>query len=334
MSKPDSSAEEIFKKISDGGEAGAPASGDEVPEDAGANETAVSQGPGDEANEANEDPAEEAGETAEQEAAEQAQGVPGDAGQSGAGPQGGQPAGPNAAQLQALQQEIQKRSAELDAREAALKDRESNKDKTDASADLFGYSEAGGDDDGEGELSPEAAEAELTEDFGPRIVKLIRAVCKGSNSADAKPGVDRSELEALLGRVAKLEPAVTGMGNYINRAHRSAMLAAHDDMDQITNAPEFAQWVSTLPGDKQAKVIEIIREGSWPETVQLLHEYKDSKKGGEGGEPDIDMDGINAAAGVRSQGAIRPAGGGGQGAGGMSAEEIFSHIAKAQGGKQ
>lgn len=332
MSKPENSAEDIFNKISDGGEDGAPASGDEVPEDAGASETAVSQGPGDDANEANEDPAEEAGETPDQEAAEQAQAA--QPGQPAPGPQGGQPAGPNADQLQALQQEMQKRSAELDAREAALKDRESNKDKTDASADLFGYSEAGGDDDGEGELSPEAAEAELSEDFGPRIVKLIRAVCKGSNSADAVPSVDRTELEALLGRVAKLEPAVTGMGNYINRAHRSAMLAAHDDMDQITNAPEFAQWVSTLPGDKQAKVIEIIREGSWPETVQLLHEYKDSKKGSEGGEPDIDMDGINAAAGVRSQGAIRPAGGGGQGAGGMSAEEIFSHIAKAQGGKQ
>ena len=332
------SAEDFFKNITaEGDDTGASASGDEVPVEAGTQETAVSESP---EQEAAEPPAEEASETPQEESAEQVQGEAAEPPQAAqdapAGDAQGQPAQASEDpenRLRSWEGRLKAREQELAAREAALNDRDQQQGGGEASQDLFDYAEMGGDDEGgeaDENIAPAQAKAKMAEYFGPEIPALIVAITRGVlDDHGAGKGVDRSELDALVGRLADLEPAVSGMGKYITRQHRSAMLAAHNDVDEVTGSQEFAQWLSTLAPEQQEKAIDVIREGSWPETVQLIADYKDAKQGAGAGEPDIDMDGIAAASGVQSQGAVRPTGGGP--GGGMSAEEIFKQIAAAQG---
>lgn len=166
---------------------------------------------------------------------------------------------------------------------------------------------------------------EFGEEFIDEFAKLFGYI------AEARAGTVASE---AIGPLKKQADDVQGMLNSVIEGfqgmHQGDIEDGEPEFEQVVNSPEFEQWVTSQPEADQGRVVKTLQGGSASRILRVLKQFKDSlgkDSAPEGKEPEatpgmVDTSALDAAAGVRSTGAIVPsitnASGGG------SAEDDFA----------
>jgi hypothetical protein len=167
-----------------------------------------------------------------------------------------------------------------------------------------------------GEITPEQAMRQLSEDFGEDFVKLIEAVARASAGkvagqiADERVGAVKGEIGAIKGELGKaVEDIVADIKDSKARAHFGQIAAAHPDFREIGKSAEFKAYIDGMPEAQKAEAVRVAKNGSAQEIVKLLSDFKESGK--DDGSPDPTPDPVideqaAAAEGVRSSGMKLP----------------------------
>ncbi len=195
------------------------------------------------------------------------------------------------------EQQLKARSAALDAREAALAKREaalssSHVDERQSSTSVNspgddGSSSADGDD------KSSDPGRQLADDFGDDFVhsltRLIGNICK-KHVARGDSGV-----------AATVDQLIAELRSEREQGHFKAIKSEHDDFMEVTESPEFSQWIAGLDTMRKQHYERVIDSGSAEEIIAMLSAYKQAHglDGGEASDDGFD-DGMSAAEGVRS----------------------------------
>lgn len=149
-----------------------------------------------------------------------------------------------------------------------------------------------------GQITPEQAMKQLSEDFGDDFVKMIEAVAV-SIAKKATEGV----VNERVGQVGKtVEAVVNDINDTKMKAHFEAIESAHPDFEQVAESPEFAQYIDNLPEDKKAEAQRIANGGTAKEVIGLLTGFKTAHQQAQANQYAVDEDAMAAAEGVRSNG--------------------------------
>lgn len=182
---------------------------------------------------------------------------------------------------------LRKREEEINAREQALKEKESGGgdevgDKADAIEEAAG-------------MSPDEAMSKLAEDFGPEFVEMIKVIASGiAETAAAKVATE------TVGTVDRdVKDIIAHLQDAGQKAHFKEIAKAHPDFMDVAASPEFKAWSDARPDENKASEMEILEKGSADQVIKLLDEYKASA----GQDED---NGEDAAEGVRSGGIMLP----------------------------
>lgn len=144
-----------------------------------------------------------------------------------------------------------------------------------------------------GELTAAQAMKILADDFGEDFVKLISTIA----GAQAKEAAGKIAQEATGQFGQTLEQVIGNIADDRERAHFEAIADAHPDFLQVSEAPEFNEFIKQYPDGER-----IAEGGSAREIVKLLSKFKEANKPAPT-EPDPALD---AAQGVRSGGMRLP----------------------------
>lgn len=151
-----------------------------------------------------------------------------------------------------------------------------------------------------GQITPEQAMRQLSEDFGDDFVKMIEAVAV-SIAKKATEGV----VNERVGQVGKtVEAVVNDINDTKMQSHFNAIEAAHPDFEEVAESPEFAQYLENLPEDQKAEAQRIATSGTAKEVIGLLNGFKAAHKQDQAATSTVDDEAMAAAEGVRS-GSIR-----------------------------
>jgi hypothetical protein len=159
-----------------------------------------------------------------------------------------------------------------------------------------------------GEITPEQAMRQLSEDFGEDFVKLIEAVARAS--AGERVGAVKGEIGAIKGELGRaVEDIVADIKDSKARAHFGQIAAAHPDFREVGKSAEFKAFIDGMPPEQKAEAMRVAKSGSAQEIVKLLSTFKESGK--DDGEPNPTPDPVvdeqaAAAEGVRSSGMKLP----------------------------
>lgn len=178
--------------------------------------------------------------------------------------------------------------------------------------DLAAAAENVADQVASGEMSTEEAMKALSEDFGEQFVRMIEAIARSTAGASA---------EKFMGeKISKLEQDTQGvidhLTNSAERAHFEKIFAAHPDFVQVSQDPQFSDFVANQ------NATEVVEHGSAEAINKLLADFKASKGGDApaaeaqaaapaaadpgAGQDQIDEGAADAAEGVRSAGLKLP----------------------------
>ena len=180
---------------------------------------------------------------------------------------------------------LKKREEELKAREEALKAREEGADNEAAEESAEG--------EGDGQVDDiEGMKSRLAEDFGQEFLDTIVAIAKSEASAVAGSHVDyiRNSVRDII----------NGINDDRARRHFETIHDAHPDFFEVSESPEFKEFVSNLPPTDRSEAERVIAAGSASEINALLTQFKQSA--GAAGNDDA----LEAAEGVRSSGIRLP----------------------------
>ena len=180
---------------------------------------------------------------------------------------------------------LKKREEELKAREEALKAREEGVDN-EAAEELA-------EGEGDGQVDDiEGMKSRLAEDFGQEFLDTIVAIAKSEASAVAGSHVD--DIRNSVGNI------INGINDDRARRHFETIHDAHPDFVEVSESPEFKEFVSNLPPTDRSEAERVIAAGSAREINALLTQFKQSA--GAAGNDDA----LEAAEGVRSSGIRLP----------------------------
>lgn len=180
---------------------------------------------------------------------------------------------------------LKKREEELKAREEALKAREEGVDNEAAEESAEG--------EGDGQVDDiEGMKSRLAEDFGQEFLDTIVAIAKSEASAVAGSHVD--DIRNSVGDI------INGINDDRARRHFETIHDAHPDFVEVSESPEFKEFVSNLPPTDRSEAERVIAAGSAREINALLTQFKQSA--GAAGNDDA----LEAAEGVRSSGIRLP----------------------------
>lgn len=164
-----------------------------------------------------------------------------------------------------------------------------------------------------GELSPEKAMAQLSEDFGEDFVRLIQVIAKhsateaGSKAADERVGQVSQSVQEIISHISDKDA----------KAHFKAIAKAHPDFNELAGSPEFKSFIDGLPGVDKGEAERVIKSGDADEIIDLLSKFKGSKAPAADAveepagaapavtDPKVDAE-MDAAEGVRSSGLRLP----------------------------
>ena len=144
-----------------------------------------------------------------------------------------------------------------------------------------------------GEITPAQAMKILADDFGEDFVKLIQTIA----GAQAKEAASKVAQEATGQFGQTIEQVIGNIADDRERAHFEAIADAHPDFMDVTETPEFNEFIKQYPDGER-----IADGGTAREIVKLLSKFKEANKPAPT-EPDPAID---AAQGVRSGGLRLP----------------------------
>lgn len=144
-----------------------------------------------------------------------------------------------------------------------------------------------------GEITPAQAMKILADDFGEDFVKLIQTIA-GAQAQEAASKVAK-EATGQFGQT--IEQVIGNIADDRERAHFETIADAHPDFLEVTETPEFNEFIKQYPDGER-----IADGGTAREIVKLLSKFKEASKPAPS-EPDPAID---AAQGVRSGGLRLP----------------------------
>lgn len=113
-----------------------------------------------------------------------------------------------------------------------------------------------------GEMSPEEAVAQLSEDFGEEFIKMIKAIVVATTKKEVEP-------------VTKtVDDVVSSLNSKEERAHFLAISAKHPDFGDVGRSDTFKAFIQGLPDDVRGDAERVAQGGSAEEVIELLDIYK------------------------------------------------------------
>lgn len=152
-----------------------------------------------------------------------------------------------------------------------------------------------------GEISPEQAVAQLSEDFGEEFIKMIKTIVVATTKKEVEP-------------VTKtVDDVVSSLNSREERAHFKAIASKHPDFQDVGSSDSFKAFIQGLPDEVRGDAERVSKGGSSDEVIELLDLFKESqaKPAQSSGPADADTSGgedsgLEALEGVRSGGVRLP----------------------------
>lgn len=116
-----------------------------------------------------------------------------------------------------------------------------------------------------GEMSPEEAVAQLSEDFGEEFIKMIKAIVVATTKKEVAP-------------VTKtVDDVVSSLNSKEERAHFQAISSKHPDFGDVGKSDTFKAFIQGLPDDVRGDAERVAKGGSADEVIELLDIFKESQ---------------------------------------------------------
>ena len=229
------------------------------------------------------------------------------------GPAGDTDAERERQRLKSWEGRLKAREAELEGRAAKPAPAEQNEETSEA---LEGVAEAAGANGSSeladaanaaaeaveaGDISPDQAIAQLSEDFGDEFIKMIKAIVVATTKKEVEP-------------VTKtVDDVVSSLNSKEERAHFKAIASKHPDFADVGSSDAFKAYIQGLPENERGAAERAAKGGSSDEVISLLDAYKgsqakpqsNSKPAGADTSGDEDS-GLEDLEGVRSGGVRLP----------------------------
>jgi len=116
-----------------------------------------------------------------------------------------------------------------------------------------------------GEISPEDAVAQLSEDFGEEFIKMIKAIVVATTKKEVEP-VART-----------VDDVVSSLHSKEERAHFKAIADKHPDFSEIGKSDSFKSFIQGLPDDVRGDAENVAKGGSAEDVIALLDAFKESQ---------------------------------------------------------
>jgi hypothetical protein len=115
-----------------------------------------------------------------------------------------------------------------------------------------------------GEMTPEQAMAQLSEDFGNEFIGMIKVLAKAFAKEEVEPVAKKAdELDTKFNSTAE-------------RAHFTAIAARHPDFRDVAQSPDFKAFLDGLPDDVRADAQNVAQGGTAEEVIDLLDVFKET----------------------------------------------------------
>lgn len=176
--------------------------------------------------------------------------------------------------LKSWEGRLKAREAELESKASKAGGEERNEHAADALEDVAATADARGSSEladaanaaaeavEAGEITPEQAVAQLSEDFGEEFIKMIQAIVVATTKKEVEP-VTKTVDEVLSNINSKEE-----------RAHFKAIASKHPDFADVGGSESFKAYILALPEDKRGDAERVAKGGSAEEVIALLDAYK------------------------------------------------------------
>ena len=167
-----------------------------------------------------------------------------------------------------------------------------------------------------GEITPEQAMKQLSEDFGDDFVRMIEAIAVAkAKEAGGQAAADK------VGELGKtVDDIISDIVDNKARIHFEKIADAHPDFNEIGESDEFKAYIDSLPEDEKTAAVQTVADGSAKQIIKLLNDYKAAAPAAPAGDMDaadmpdeqmaaapVDQSGaMDAAEGVRSSGMKLP----------------------------
>lgn len=215
-------------------------------------------------------------------------------------------------EIEKERQRLRSWEGRLKAREAELSKKggeespaaEATEDRLEAVADATGSTElkeaaqAAAEAVEAGDISPDEAMRQLSEDFGDEFISLIQKVVVATA---------RKELAPVASKADQAEKAAMKLA--VER-HYSAIESKHPDFREVNASPEFDGYLKSLPEAQRQEAERIRQSGTAQEIVKMLDSYKGAAKAkqapAQADTPKVDTAAMESIEGVRSGGVRLP----------------------------
>lgn len=153
-----------------------------------------------------------------------------------------------------------------------------------------------------GEITPEQAVAQLSEDFGEEFIKMIQAIVVATTKKEVEP-------------VTKtVDEVISNINSKEKRAHFKAIASKHPDFADVGKSDTFKAYIQSLPDSERAEAERVAKGGAAEEVISLLDAYKGSQAKPKADDPKPaaadtsggDDGGLEDLEGVRSGGVRLP----------------------------
>jgi hypothetical protein len=152
-----------------------------------------------------------------------------------------------------------------------------------------------------GQITPEQAMAQLSEDFGDEFIQMIKAIVVATTKTEVAP-------------VSKtVDDVVSSLNSRDERAHFKAISTKHPDFREVGSSDSFKAFIQSLPDDVRGDAEKVAQGGSSDEVIELLDLFKEAQAAPAPEQKPATADtsggedaGLEALEGVRSGGVRLP----------------------------
>lgn len=124
-----------------------------------------------------------------------------------------------------------------------------------------------------GQMTPEQAMSQLSEDFGPEFIQMIQAIVVATTKKEVAPVAK------------KVEDVESTMSSKELKAHFDAIGSKHPDYAAIGQSEDFKAYMQGLPDDVRGEAEQVAKQGTAEEVIALLDAFKSTKQAKASGGP-------------------------------------------------
>lgn len=181
-----------------------------------------------------------------------------------------------AQKLRSWEGRLKAREAELNGKAAKSPEGSAAEEASDTLEGVAGAAAVGGNDElaqaanaaaeavESGEITPEQAMQQLSEDFGDEFIGMIKVLAKAFAKEEVTPVAKKAD-----------ELAAT-FNSREEAAHFGAIAAKHPDFRDVAQSAEFKAFMDGLPEDVRADAQKIAQGGTAAEVIELLDVFKET----------------------------------------------------------